>query len=105
MSNEAQAGESSTTSPARASERATATASCIEAGVDARHADRLEDGADLAAVGPDQHGLASRGRGRPAASGPKSCPLPLPPAIRITGSVKLSSALIVEATLVPFESL
>ncbi len=40
-----------------------------------------------------------------SASGAKSWPLPLPPAIRITGSVKLSSALIVEATLVPLESL
>jgi hypothetical protein len=52
--------------------------------------------------------MSTAARTRPraaAASGAKSCPLPLPPAMRITGSAKLSSALIVEATLVPLESL
>jgi hypothetical protein len=52
--------------------------------------------------------MSTAARTRPRAAAPrgaKSCPFPLPPAMRMTGSVKLSSALIVDATLVPLESL
>ena len=49
--------------------------------------------------------VARRARARPRRAAPKSWPLPLPPAISTTRSSKLSSALIVEATLVPLESL
>ena len=105
MSNEAQAGESSTTSPSRAAR--------------ARGVDRVVHGLRVLRGDPGrlERGGGSRTRSSPmrtarrtrpraaAASGAKSWPLPLPPAIRTTGSGKLSSALIVESTLVPLESL
>ena len=72
----------------------------------------LDDGARQRSSGPRSCArstpIRTAWRTRPRAapvSGAKSWPLPLPPAISTTGSVKLSSALMVESTLVPFESL
>src|SRR3990172_64068 len=65
MSNEAQAGESRTTSPPPARERAAAPAPRLLHGARVEGGDGggLENGADLGAVRPDQHGLAHAAAG------------------------------------------
>src|SRR5439155_464500 len=104
MSNEAHAGESSTTSPGMARRRAASTAPSSDGqrvtGIDAA----LNAAASFGASSPIRNAWPTRPRAA-AASGSKSCPLPRPPAINRTRSEKLSSALRVDATLVPFESL
>ena len=104
MSNEAQAGESSTMLPGVASARARSTASCSDwenvTGTDAS----LSAVPIFGASSPMSTAWATRPRDA-TASGWKSWPLPLPPAISTIGSAKLSRARKVESTLVPFESL
>src|SRR2546422_3474681 len=104
MSNEAHAGESSTTSPGMASWPAASTAASSDGhratGIDAP----LNAAASFGASSPIRNAWPTRPRAA-VASGSKSCPLPLPPAINKIRSEKLSSALSVDATLVPFESL
>src|SRR5205807_2260046 len=104
MSKDAHAGERRTTWPGAASPRAVRTAaSKLAAAVTATPA-AWSACPTFSPSSPISTAWATRPRAT-WARGPKSCPLPLPPAISTIGSPKLSRALIVEATLVPFESL
>ncbi len=104
MSKDAQAGDRSTTSPARAAPRAAWIAlASVSAALTPMPAE-----ARAAAIRPPSSPMTTAWvtRSRAAsASGVKSWPLPLPPAMRTMRSAKDSSALMVDATFVPFESL
>src|SRR5437870_1703561 len=104
MSNEAHAGESSTTSPGRAALRA----ACNAPSSDTLSVTGMPARASALPILPPSWPMTTAWSTRPraaSASAVKSWPLPMPPAIRTIRSLKLSSALIVEATLVPLESL
>src|SRR5437667_2522739 len=104
MSNEAHAGESSTTSPGVASVRARSTASWSDR-QNVTGTDTAVSAAPIfSASSPMRSAWATRPRAA-SASGSQACPLPLPPAMSTIRSGKLSSARRVDATLVPFESL
>src|SRR6185369_9728370 len=104
MSNEAQAGESSTMLPGVATARARSTASWSD-GENVTGTDAAPSAAPIFAASSPMRTACATLRRAAAASGLKSWPLPLPPAISTIGSEKLSSAGKVESTFVPFESL